>query len=132
MIDLVYTPIPFPYPQTAVPPILLEPQTPLPLPQVPIPDPALAFELSFWLLLLLTLELDDPARSAALWSLLLLLLPKLYSGVVERLLMPCVGPCPCVEGRLPMGPIPPPTGAVVDLEMLREWPSSPVGGDGAF
>lgn len=117
------------HPQTAVPPILLEPHTPLPLPQVPIPEPVLVLELSFWLLL--AFELDDPARSAALWSLLLVL-PKLYSGVVERLLMPCVGPCPCVEGRLPIGPIPPPTGAVVDLEMLREWPSSPVGGEGAF
>jgi len=71
------------HPQTAVPPILLEPHTPLPLPQVPIPEPVLVLELSFWLLL--AFELEDPARSAALCSLLLVL-PKLYSGVVERLL----------------------------------------------
>lgn len=39
----------------------------------------------------------------------------------------------CVLGRLPMGPIDPEIGAVVDFEMVRAWlDSSAVVGDGAL
>lgn len=107
-------------------PILLEPQTPLPVPQVPIP--ALEDE-SFWAL---GFELADPVR-----SVFCSLVPNPYPsddgrGDVVRLLSDWLGAC-CAFGRLPIGPMPPLTGAVVDLDICREWEvSSPIGGVGAL